>query len=186
MAIKVGVLIGSLRKESYTRKVANALISLAPSALVLEEIAIGDLPLYNQDLEDSGNLPAAWVEFRERAKGIDAVLLLTPEYNRSIPAALKNALDVGSRPSGQGVFQGKPGAVVSVSPGALGGFGANHQLRQVLVTLNVPILQQPEIYIGNIASLLDGNGSINNESTVAMLKKFMQAYADWAELILRK
>lgn len=186
MAIKVGVLIGSLRKESYTRKIANAMMSLAPSALALEEIAIGDLPLYNQDLDDTGNPPAAWVEFREVAKGFDAVLLLTPEYNRSIPAVLKNALDIGSRPSGKSIWNGKPGAVVSVSPGAIGGFGANHHLRQTLVTLNIPVMQQPEAYIGNVVSLLDANGTVVNEKTIATIHNFMEAFASWAQLHMNK
>src|SRR5437016_10980619 len=141
--INVCVLVGSLRKASLNGMLANALMSLAPSSMKLETVEIGQLPFFNQDLETEST-PAQWTAFRQRVKAADAVLFVTPEYNRSVPAALKNALDVGSRPYGQSVWDGKPGAVVSVSPGAVGGFGANHHLRQALVFLNVPAMQQPE------------------------------------------
>jgi chromate reductase, NAD(P)H dehydrogenase (quinone) len=181
MAAKIGVLIGSLRRESYTRKIAKALISLAPQSLAFEEIAIGDLAMYNQDLDDDGTPPAEWTAFRERVKGFDALLLLTPEYNRSVPPVLKNALDVGSRPMGKSVWNGKPGAVVSVSPGAIGGFGASQHLRQTLASLNIPVMPQPEAYIGNVAALLDLSGGVANEKTIAFLRVFMEAFAKWAE-----
>jgi len=106
-------------------------------------------------------------------------LFITPEYNRSIPAVLKNAIDVGSRPYGESVWDGKPGAVLSVSPGALGGFGANHHLRQSLVFLNVPTMQQPEAYIGNAAKLFDGSGNLNNDSIMDFITKFMHAFEVW-------
>ena len=149
----VAVVVGSLRKESYNRKVARALSELAPSSLALKIVEIGDLPLYNEDIEAEAP-PETWKRFRDEIRRSDAVLFVTPEYNRSVPAALKNALDVGSRPYGKGVFGGKPGAVVSVSPGAIGAFGANHHLRQSLVFLDVPLMQQPEAYLGSAGSFL--------------------------------
>jgi chromate reductase len=176
----VAVIVGSLRKESFSRKMAHALAALAPVSLKLQIIEIGQLPLYNQDLDDA-NPPAAWVSFRERIKSADAVLFVTPEHNRSVPAALKNALDVASRPYGKSAWNGKPGAVVSVSPGALGAFGANHHLRQSLVFLNVPTLQQPEAYIGGATGLFDAEGHLSSETTRDFLRKFMEAYAAWIE-----
>jgi chromate reductase len=173
----VAVLVGSLRRESFTRKIAKALIGLAPDTLKLEIVEIASLPLYNQDLDES-DPPEAWRAFRARIAPADAVLFATPEYNRSVPAPLKNAIDVGSRPYGHSVWSGKPGAVVSVSPGAIGGFGANHHLRQTLVFLNVPPLQQ-EAYIGNVTSLLNEAGELTNESTRKFLQGYMQAFADW-------
>lgn len=173
----VAVLIGSLRKDSINRKLANALVQLAPSALKLGFVEIGGLPFYNQD--DDANPPIAWTQFRASIKAADAVLFVTPEYNRSVPAALKNALDVGSRPYGQNVWSGKPGAVVSASPSGIGGFGANHHLRQSLVFLNVPAMQQPEAYIGAADKLFDTNGELANDSTRKFLQQFMQAFADW-------
>ena len=143
-AATVAVLVGSLRKESFNRKVANALIASNATPLKFEFVEIGGLPLYNQDLEDE-NPPAPWVAFRRQMSGAgDAVLFLTPEYNRSVSGCLKNAIDVGSRPYGKSAWEGKPGAIISVSPGPLGAFGANHHLRQSLVFLNVPVMQQPE------------------------------------------
>jgi chromate reductase len=157
---------------------ALALATLAPSALQLGIVEIGDLPLYDPDL-DTELAPAPWQRLRERIAGADAVLFITPEYNRSVPAALKNAIDVGSRPYGQSVWNGKPGAVISVSPGAMGGFGANHHLRQSLVFLNVPVLQQPEAYIGGADKLFGGDGSIANPGTRDFLAGFLQAYERW-------
>src|ERR1700730_1501908 len=145
--MNVCVLVGSLRKASFNGMLANALISLAPSSMKLDIVEIGQLPLYNEDLETTAP-PAPWTAFRQRVKAASAVLFVTPEDNRSVPAGLKNALDVGSRPYGHSVWNGKPGAVVSASPGAIGALGANHHLRQSLVFLNVPAMQQPEAYIG--------------------------------------
>jgi chromate reductase, NAD(P)H dehydrogenase (quinone) len=173
----VAVIVGSLRKASINRHVANALVELAPPELKLSIVEIGNLPLYNQD--DDGAPPAAWSEFRARIKAAGAVLFVTPEYNRSMPAAIKNALDVGSRPHGANVWNAKPGAVVSASPGAIGGFGANHHLRQSLVFLNVPAMPQPEVYLGGADKLFDGNGKLVNEGTARFLQGFMQAFAAW-------
>lgn len=176
---RIAVFVGSLRKESYTRKIAKALMSEMPDNFTAEEVDIGDLAIYNQDFDDEGNIPSSWSVFREKVKGFDAVLFVTPEYNRSVPAVLKNALDVGSRPYGKSVWDGKPGAVVSVSPGGLSAFGANHHLRQSLVFLNVPTMQQPEAYIGNAASLFDANGTLVNEDTRKFLHKIMSSFAAW-------
>ncbi len=175
---KIAVFVGSLRKESFSRKMAKALIKVSPDSLKLEIVEIGALPLYNQDFDDKP--PVAYTQFRESLKKFDGVLFITPEYNRSVPAVLKNAIDVGSRPYGQSVWDGKPGAVMSVSPGAIGGFGANHHLRQSLVFLNVPIMAQPEAYIGNAANFFDEKDNLINDSTREFITKFMQAFATWA------
>jgi chromate reductase, NAD(P)H dehydrogenase (quinone) len=175
----VAVLVGSLRKAAFSRFTANALVTLAPSGLDPRIVEIGQLPLYNQD--DDATPPAAWTAFRASVKAADAVLFVTPEYNRSVPAPLKNAIDVGSRPYGQSVWSGKPGAVMTISPGALGGFGANHHLRQSMVFLNVAMMQQPEAYVGGIAGVFDDAGAIVNESTKGFFKTFMEAYAVWVE-----
>lgn len=177
----VGVLVGSLRKNSYSRQVAISLQELAPANLKLEIIELGELEMYNQDLDDGGNPPASWIRFREAVKAMDAVLFVTPEYNRSIPAVLKNALDTGSRPYGQSVWNGKPGAVISVSPGALGAFGANHILRQSLVFVNIPAMQQPEAYIGNVTALYDKEGNLANEKTRAFFQQIMNAFSVWID-----
>ena len=183
MSKKIAVFVGSLRKEAYSRKMARALIDLAPESLELEIIEIGGLPLYNQDFDDEGKPLDAWTAFRERVRPFDGVLFVTPEHNRSVPAALKNAIDVASRPYGKGVWAGKPGAVVSVSPGAMGAFGANHHLRQSLVFLDVPAMPQPEAYIGGAAQLFDADGRITNDKTRGLLVKFMEAFAAWVAKI---
>jgi chromate reductase, NAD(P)H dehydrogenase (quinone) len=177
MSYTVAVLVGSLRKESLTRKVAKAAIALAPKDLKFEFVEIGNLPHYNQDNE--GNDTAEVKAFKDKIAAADAVLFATPEYNRSIPGVLKNALDTGSRPYGQSKWSGKPAAILSVSPGALGGFGANHHLRQMLTFLNMPALAQPEAYVGGAASLLDDRGELVKPETRAFLGGFMAAFADW-------
>ncbi|UPK40345.1 NAD(P)H-dependent oxidoreductase [Bradyrhizobium sp. 186] len=176
------VLVGSLRKASFNRMLANALISLAPSSMKLDIVDIGQLPFYDEDLETAAP-PAQWTAFRQRVKATDAVLFVTPEYNRSVPAVLKNALDVGSRPYGRSVWDHKPGAIVSGSPGAIGGFGANHHLRQSLVFLNVPTLQQPEAYLSHVDKLFDEHGKLAGDSTRKFLQEFMQALANWVETL---
>ena len=173
----IAVLVGSLRKESINRKVAQALAQLAPANLKLNIVEIGELPLYNEDL-DGATPPAAYTTFRQQVAAADGVLFVTPEYNRSVPAALKNAIDVGSRPYGQSAWSGKPGAVISVSPGAIGGFGANHHLRQSLVFLNVPCMQQPEAYLGGAGSAFDESGTLS-EKTKPFLQAFIDAYGQW-------
>ena len=175
----VAVLVGSLRKGSYTRMIAKEAIGVAPSTLAFEIVEIGNLPLYNQDLDE--NPPAEWVAFRDRVRPMDAVLFATPEYNRSVPGVLKNAIDVGSRPYGQSVWAKKPVAVISVSPGAIGGFGANHHLRQMFVFLDMPAMQGPEAYIGNAAKLLDSNGKLTSDTTRQFLRTIMETFAAWVE-----
>jgi chromate reductase len=176
---KVAVLVGSLRKESFTRKLAKAIAAVAPPHLTFEIVEIGQLQHFNQDLEQTPT--AEWTAFRDRVRPADAVLFVTPEYNRSLPGALKNAIDVGSRPYGQSVWSGKPAAVVSNSPGAIGGFGAYHHLRQSLVFLNMPTLNQPETYVGNVASLFDEQGELINEGAREFLTGFARTFADWIE-----
>lgn len=173
----VAVLVGSLRKDSINRKLAKALIALAPPALRLEIIEIGELPLYNEDI-DGDTPPPAYSQFRQQMHTADALLFVTPEYNRSVPAPMKNAIDVGSRPYGKSVFSGKPGAVLSASPGAVGGFGANHHLRQSLVFLDVAMLQQPEAYLGGAGSFFDEAGTLS-DGIKPFLQKFIDAYAKW-------
>ena len=182
----VAVIIGSLRKDSFNRKVANALPGLSPATLKLQIVEIGALPLYNQDDDAPGQVPPAWQAFRDQVRGTEAVLFVTPEYNRSVPGVLKNAIDVGSRPYGKSVWDGKPGAVISVSPGAIGAYGANHHLRQSMVFLNVPMMQQPEAYVGAAANLFDDKGNLTNAGTREFLGKFMQAFADWIEKVGKK
>jgi chromate reductase len=182
MVRKVAVIVGSIRKASFSRKLAMALAGLAPDSLKLEIVEIGDLHLYSEDAE--ADVPAAWRDFRAAVKAADAVLFVTPEYNRSVPGVLKNAIDVGSRPYGQSVWSGKPGAVVSNSPGAMGGFGANHHLRQSLVFLDVPVLQQPEAYVGGVSKLFDEQGGIAVEGTRTFLTGFMTTFAAWIERCL--
>jgi chromate reductase len=179
MSLNVAVLVGSLRKGAYTRSVALVVKELAAPRLNLNIVEIGDLPLYNPDLDDAP--PASWDRFRGEVAKADAVLFVTPEYNRSFPASLKNALDVGSRPYGKSIWNGKPAAIISVSPGLLGAFGANHHLRQPLVFLNIPVLQQPEAYISKVGDLVDASGKLTNESTRGFLKEFAGKFADWAE-----
>ena len=174
----VAVLVGSLRKQSINRKVALALAELAPANLRLNIVEIGDLALYNEDIDVTP--PAAYSTFRDQVSSSDAVLFVTPEYNRSVPAPLKNAIDVGSRPYGKSAWSGKPGAVISVSPGAVGGFGANHHLRQSLVFLDVPCMQQPEAYLGGAGSVFDEAGKLS-EKTKPFLQAFIDAYGKWVE-----
>ena len=178
----VAVLVGSLRKASYNRKMALALAKLAPETLALSIVEIGALPLYNEDLEGA-EPPQPWLDFRAAVRGADAVMFVTPEYNRSVPGGLKNAIDVGSRPYGQSVWSRKPCAVVSVSPGGIGGFGANHHLRQSLVFLDMPVLQQPEAYIGGAATLFADDGSIVSDGTRKFLTGLMTAFADLIERV---
>ena len=185
MARDVAIVVGSLRKESFTRKLANAIAGVAGEGVAGEKLAfrfveIGALPLYNQDLETDAP-PPEWLRFREAMRGAVAVLFVTPEYNRSVPGVLKNAIDVGSRPADKSVWRHKPAAVVSVTNGAIGAFGANHHLRQSLVFLDMPTLQQPEMYIGRITQLLDDRGRVSNEDTKKLLATFVDRFADWIE-----
>jgi NAD(P)H-dependent FMN reductase len=177
MATSVAVLVGSLRSASLSRKVAQAMIARAPASMAWRIVEIGDLPLYNEDLEQ--NAPAAWTRFRADIRASDAVLFVTPEYNRSVPGGLKNAIDVGSRPAKQSVFDGKPAGVVSVTPAKLGAFGANHALRQTFVFLNMPAMQQPEAYLSGAADFFDARGALRPGDTATFLDTFIAAFERW-------
>jgi chromate reductase len=180
---QVAILVGSLREASLSRKVAHALAELAPQSLAFDFVEIGDLPLYNEDIE-TGNPPEPWQRFRAEMAKAEAVLFVTPEYNRSVPGLLKNAIDVGSRPYGASIWSGKPAAVVSVSPGGVGGFGANHHLRQSLVFLDMPVMQQPEAYLGGAGGYFDEQGEIKVEATRKFLQTISEAFGLWVEKIL--
>ncbi|MGA9212272.1 NADPH-dependent FMN reductase [Kaistella sp.] len=177
MEKKIAVLVGSLRKEAFSRKIANELIRLAPKTLKMEMVEIGNLPLYNEDLDV--NSPKEWMNFRETIKNSDGVLFVSPEYNRTIPGGLKNAIDVGSRPPGKSVWKGKPAAVATTSPGAQGGFGSNHNIRQAVVFLDVPMMQQPEAYISKVHELFMADGKTVNDKTENFLKDYMLAFEKW-------
>ena len=155
---RIAILVGSLREGSVNRKVAQTMCAIRDDSLECTIVEIGGLPLYDPDLDKDP--PAAWTRFRDEVRGVDGILFVTPEYNRGIPGALKNAIDVGSRPYGKGVFAKKPAAVVTASPGGVGGFGCNHQLRQCCVFLDMPVMQQPEAYLGHVtttASMMTGS-----------------------------
>jgi len=179
MSKTIGIITGSLRKNSFSGSIADYVKNNAPAGYTLKLIDIGGLPLYNQDSDDE--VLKEYTDFRDEVKALDALLFITPEHNRSIPAVLKNALDVGSRPYGQNIWSGKQGAVISQSPGGIGGFGANHHLRQVLAFLNVLTLAQPEAYIGAYHTLIDENGALSNEDTKGFLNEFLAAFAAWIE-----
>jgi NAD(P)H-dependent FMN reductase/ketosteroid isomerase-like protein len=179
--VHLGVLVGSLRRESFSRKIAKALIERAPLGVDCSIIEIGDLPLYNEDLDQEP--PKPWVRFRTELAACDALLFVTPEYNRSIPGCLKNATDIGSRPDEQNLFDGLPAAIVGVTPYSLGAFGANHALRQSFVYLNLRVMQQPEAYIGNAADILAETGAVRDQKSDAFLRLFMTAFGEWMELV---
>ncbi len=168
---KVGIVVGSLRKDSFSKMIANNVAKMFPDGWTAEMVEIGNLPLYNQDYDE--NSPAEYTAFRSKVKEFDAVLFVTPEYNRSIPGVLKNALDVASRPWGQNVWAGKPAAIISQSIGNIGGFGANHHLRQVLAFLNMVPVQQPEAYISSVMDLIE-DGKLKQD-TLAFLQNVVDA-----------
>lgn len=177
----IGIVLGSLRKNSFSGSIADYVKSHAPAGLEFRLIDIGGLPVYNQDHD--GAEPESFLALRNEVKAVDGFLFITPEHNRSIPAALKNALDIASRPYGENLWSGKPGAVISQSPGGIGGFGANHHLRQVLSFLNVLTLAQPEAYIGAYHTLIDETGALTNADTQAFLDSFLAAFAAWVEKV---
>ncbi len=171
----VAVIVGSLRKESFTLKIANAVAKLAPDALKLDVITLHDISFFNQDLEATP--PADWVAFREKVQKSSGVLFITPEYNRSIPGVLKNAIDVASRPYGKSVFLGKPIGIISNSPGPLGGVSAAKHLQNILPGIAGPILGQPEIYLNGVGDAFDDKGELIKESLQTVLKQYIDAYA---------
>jgi chromate reductase, NAD(P)H dehydrogenase (quinone) len=178
----VAVIIGSLRKEAHSRKVAQALMVEAPASLGCRIVEIGDLSLFNQDLESQP--PESWTRMRSEIKSADAVLFVTPEYNRSTPGVLKNAVDIASRPPGQSVLDGMPAAVVSVTPYNLGGLGANQALRQSFVWLNMPALQK-EAYLSKAGELFDEQGRVKGEDTRKFFREYMEAFAQFIAKIRR-
>lgn len=184
MKRNIGVIVGSLRKESWNKKIAQALIKLAPDELDLKIVEIGSLPIYNEDLDTPENIPDEYVNFRKTMKEKDGVIFVTPEYNRSLPGVLKNAIDVGSRPYGQSIWENKAAGVLSASPGAIGGFGASQHLRQTFVFLNILCMQQPEAYIGQVANIFNKDGSIAKEDTVKFLEGYMKSYSKWIDKVL--
>jgi chromate reductase len=182
---RIAFLCGSLRKESYTRRLGRAVIAAAADRLDFISPEIGDLPLYNQDLDAKGvEPPAQWVRFRDELRPVDGVLFGAPEYNRGVPGVLKNAIDVGSRPYGRSVYGKKPAAIFSASPGMVGGFGSNHHLRQSCVFLDMPVMQQPEAYWGLISDEKIGlDGTVHDDAVAKLVRSFAAAFADWVDLI---
>jgi chromate reductase, NAD(P)H dehydrogenase (quinone) len=184
MAYKIAIIVGSLREGSLNRRVARSICALRGDNLDCSMIEIGDLPLYNQDLDT--NPPEQWVRFRKQIADSDGVLFCSPEYNRGIPGVLKNAIDVGSRPYGQSVFDKKPGAIVTASPGSIGGFGANHQIRQACVFLNMPMMQQPEAYLGHVSDgSFDESGRLMEGQLKELITTLAHAFHDWVDMIQR-
>jgi chromate reductase len=177
---KIAIVVGSLRRDSYSGKLAAVMTELAAGKLDMSVVEIGALALYDQDI-DGDSPPPAYTAFRDQIRAADGVLFITPEYNRSVPGALKNAIDVGSRPYGKAAWSGKPCAIVSQSPGALGGFGANHHLRQMLPFLAMPAMPAPEAYLGGIAGKFDGD-RLTDDGLRSFLQGFIDAFANWVTL----
>ena len=179
MAYNIVVIAGSLRKDSFSLKIANALAKLAPASLKLEVITLAGISFFNQDLE--GAPPADWLSFREKLQKSDGVIFVTPEYNRAIPGVLKNAIDVASRPYGKSSFNGKPVGIVSNSPGPLGGVSAAKTLQNILPGIAGPILQQPEIYLNGVGDAFDDKGELTKDSLRQMLQQYINAFAAHVE-----
>jgi chromate reductase, NAD(P)H dehydrogenase (quinone) len=180
---KIAIVVGSLREASLNRRVAQSICAFASDKLDCSIVPIGDLPLYSQDFDAAS--PEPYVRFRERIAAADGVLFCTPEYNRGVPGVLKNAIDVGSRPYGQSVWDKKPAAIVSASPGGIGGFGANHQLRQACVFLNMPVMQQPEAYLGRVTDdSFDESGCIKDGPLKDLVLNLASAFAGWVDMIV--
>ncbi|WP_284335860.1 NADPH-dependent FMN reductase [Comamonas sp. NoAH] len=174
--IQVAVIVGSLRKASFNRQLAQAIMKMAPEGVVFKEVEIGALPLYNQD--DDGNEVAVVKQFRDALRDVDAVLFVTAEYNRSMPGVLKNALDQGSRPYGHSVWDGKPAAVIGMSPGAAGTSMAQQHLRNVLAFLNMPTLGQPEMFLQYKEDFFGADGAVGERSN-AFVQKFVDQFVAW-------
>lgn len=175
MAYNIVTIVGSLRKDSFSLKIANALAKLAPASLKLEVVTLGGISFFNQDLE--GAPPADWLAFREKLQKSDGVIFVTPEYNRAIPGVLKNAIDVASRPYGKSSFNGKPVGIVSNSPGPLGGVSAAKTLQNILPGIAGPIMQQPEIYLNAVGDAFDAEGNLTKDSLKSVLQAYIDAFA---------
>ena len=186
MAYKIAIIVGSLREGSFNRRIARSICALRGDNLDCSMVGIGDLPLYNQDYDALPNQPEAYVRFRDQVRSADGVLFVSPEYNRGMPGVLKNAIDVGSRPYGQSVWDRKPAAIVTASPGSIGGFGSNHQIRQSCVFLNMPVMQQPEAYLGHVTDdSFDESGCLKDGPLKDLVTKLAYAFHDWVEMIHR-
>ena len=181
---KIAIIVGSLRRESINRKVAQSICAFASDRLDCSIVEIGDLPLYDQDYDTDGS-PPEYARFREQIAAADGILFVTPEYNRGVPGVLKNAIDVGSRPYGESVWDKKPAAIISASPGSIGGFGASHQLRQACVFLNMPVMQQPEAYLGGVSDASFDGACLKDGPLKDMVLKLAAAFADWVDIIAR-
>jgi chromate reductase len=183
---KIAILVGSLREGSFNRKVARSMCAIRGDNLECQMVEIGDLPLYNQDYDALPEQPAPYVRFREQVAAADGILFCTPEYNRGVPGVLKNAIDVGSRPYGKSVWNRKPAAIISASPGMIGGFGANHQLRQACVFLDMPVMQQPEAYLSQVNDdSFDADGCLKDGPLKDVVGKLAHAFHDWVDVIQR-
>ena len=181
---RIAIVVGSLRKDSINRKIARSMCAIRGDNLECAIVEIGNLPLYNQDLD--GDPPGEWVEFREQIAAADGILFCTPEYNRGLPGVLKNAIDVGSRPYGKSVWAKKPAAIVTASPGGIGGALANHQLRQSCVFLDMPVMQQPEAYLGHVSDdSFDADGHLKDGPLKDIVTKLAHAFHDWVDVITR-
>jgi chromate reductase len=177
--LKIAVLVGSLRKDSFNRRLARAVEKLAPDGLTFHHIRIDNLPLYSQDAD--ADYPAVARQLKKDIEAADALLFVTPEYNRSIPGVLKNAIDIASRPWGTNSFAGKPGAVIGTSIGSTGSALAQQHLRNVLAYLDVPLLAQPEVFVHFKDELIEPDGSIARDDTRAFLQGFVDRYAAWIQ-----
>lgn len=177
----IGIFAGSLRKESFSKKIAEAIVKMAPEGYRFQIISLDGLEVYNQDFDDHDQVPESYKVFRETMQDVHGVIFITPEYNRSVPGVLKNALDIGSRPAGSSVWDQKPAAVFSNSPGNIAAFGANHHLRQSLVFLNMPVMQQPEVYLAKANELFDDNGALKAGETKKFIEEAVEAYVKWFE-----
>ena len=166
-------IVGSLRKDSYNRLALKAAQELVPDGAVLSLVELHGIPVFNQDTEMA--LPAAVLEFKRQILAADAILFATPEYNYSISGVLKNAIDWASRPYGESAWTGKPAAMMGASTGSLGTARAQYHLRQVLVTLDMPVVNQPELMIANAATRFDRNGRLTDEATRQFIRKLLAA-----------
>jgi chromate reductase len=182
----IAIIVGSLRKDSFNRRIARSICAIRGDNLECRMFEIGDLPLYNQDFDALPQQPEAYVKFRDQVRSADGILFVSPEYNRGVPGVLKNAIDVGSRPYGSSVWDRKPAAIVTASPGSIGGFGSNHQIRQACVFLNMPVMQQPEAYLGHVTDdSFDDSGCLKEGPLKELVTKLAHAFHVWVEMIHR-